>query len=115
MSYYISNLVNDLHLTVLTDIYTDFPISNGYCCDMLSWAMSRLDNKSAWFTILNSMNVIAVASLSECPCIILTESVELSENVLLKAMDESICVCRTQQTTFASAACLAEALMNTKG
>lgn len=115
MTYSVSNLVQDLKLTILTDIYVDLPISRGYCCDMLSWAMSRLDGASAWFTILNSMNVIAVASLSECPCIILTECVELSDNILSKAKEESICVCTTKETTFDSAACLAEALRHAKG
>jgi len=114
MAYRISNLVSDLNLRVLTSIYSDRPVLHGYCCDMLSWAMSRLDDTSAWFTILNSMNVIAVASLSECPCIILTEGVEMGQNVLSKAIEESICVCVSSNTTYEAAARLSDALKNAK-
>ena len=110
--YTITNLISDLQLTVLTGVYQDLPVSNGYCCDMLSWAMSRLDGVSCWFTILNSMNVIAVASLSGCPCIVLTENVSMNEEVLAKAREENICVCMSEESTFKAAAHLADALRN---
>ncbi len=108
--YMISNLISDLHLTVLTDGYTDKAITHGYCCDMLSWAMSRLDDSSCWFTILNSMNVVAVASLSGCPCVVLTENVEMANDVLSKAVEENICVCISKESTFYAAANLTNAL-----
>lgn len=110
--YKISNLISDLQLTVLTEVYRDLEVSNGYCCDMLSWAMSRLDGVSCWFTILNSMNVIAVASLSGCPCIVLTESVTMNEEVLAKAREENICVCISEESTYKAAAHLFEAMRN---
>ena len=110
--YNLTKLVIDLDLTVLTQIYRDVPISRGYCCDMLSWAMSRLDGLSCWFTILNSINVIAVASLSGCPCIVLTENVVMNEEVLNKARDESICVCMSDESTYDAAARLADAIKN---
>lgn len=110
--YLLSNLISDLRLTVLTDIYQDLPISHGYCCDMLSWAMSRLDGLSCWFTILNSINVIAVASLSGCPCIVLTENVVMNEEVLNKARDENICVCMSGESTYDAAVHLADAIKN---
>lgn len=110
--YLLSNLISDLNLTVLTDVYEDRQISSGYCCDMLSWAMSRLDDVSCWFTILNSINVIAVAALSGCPCIVLTESVSMNEDVLAKAREENICICMAEDSTFEAAAKLSEALKN---
>jgi hypothetical protein len=79
---------------------------------MLSWAMSRLNDSSCWFTILNSMNVIAVASLSGCPCIVLTEKVEMTDDVLAKAKAENICVCISEESTFDAAVHLAKALSN---
>lgn len=110
--YMLSNLISDLRLTVLTEVFQDLPVSRGYCCDMLSWAMSRLDSVSCWFTILNSINVIAVASLSGCPCIVLTENVIMNDEVLAKAREEEICVCTLDESTFEAAAHLAEALKN---
>jgi len=109
-AYTLSRLISDLHLTVLTELYQDLPVHNGYCCDMLSWAMSRLDSESCWFTILNSMNVIAVASLSGCSCIVLTEKVTMNEDVLAKAKEEGICVCMSEESTFDAAVRLGDAL-----
>ena len=110
--YKLSNLIEDLGLTVLTDVYQNSPVSRGYCCDMLSWAMSRLDGETCWFTILNSINVIAVASLAGCPCVVLTENVIMDETVITKAKDENICVCMSGESTFDAAARLAEAFKN---
>src|SRR5659263_16999 len=110
--YMLSNLITDLDLKVLTDIYQDLPVLRGYCCDMLSWAMSRLDGETCWFTILNSINVIAVASLAGCPCVVLTENVIMDEAVIIKAKDESICICMSGESTFDAAARLAEAFKN---
>jgi len=110
--YLISNLISDLKLTVLTDVYQDRPVSHGYCCDMLSWAMSRLGETSCWFTILNSINVVAVASLSGCACIVLTEKVVMDDEVLTKAGKENICICMSEESTFEAAARLADALKN---
>jgi hypothetical protein len=111
--YILSNLIADLDLTVLTDVYQDLPVSRGYCCDMLSWAMSRLDGETCWFTILNSINVIAVASLAGCPCVVLTENVSMDEVVLSKAKDENICICVSAESTFDAAARLADAFKKT--
>jgi len=110
--YMLSNLISDLGLTVITDIYQDLPVSRGYCCDMLSWAMSRLDGETCWFTILNSINVIAVASLAGCPIVVLTENVIMGEEVLEKAKDENICICISEESTFDAAARLADAFKN---
>ena len=110
--YQLSNIIKDLGLTVLTDVYQDLPVSRGYCCDMLSWSMSRLDGETCWFTILNSINVIAVASLAGCPCVVLAENVIMDEGVLSKAKDENICICMSGDSTFDAAARLAEAFKN---
>jgi len=110
--YLLSNLIQDLKLTVLTEVYQDLPVTHGYCCDMLSWAMSRLDGTFCWFTILNSINVVAVASLSGCACIVLTENVTMDEEVLTKARNENICICVSEESTFEAAARLADALKN---
>ena len=77
---------------------------------MLSWAMSKLSESSCWFTILNSMNVIAVAALSGCPAVVLTENVKMDADVLKKAAEEGIAVFSFGQDTYAGAAALSSAL-----
>lgn len=111
-TYRVADLVKDLDLKVLTDVYENREITTGYCCDMLSWAMSRLSDTSCWFTILNSMNVIAVASLSGCSAIVLTENVGMDEEVLRKAAEEGIPVLSSVRNTYESASELSRALLS---
>ncbi len=112
--YTISQLIKDLEATVLTDVYQDKIIENGSCCDMLSWAMAKVTSADCWFTILSSMNVVAVASLSDCPVVVLTESVVMEEAVLSKARSEEICILSTRHTTFEASGILYTSLARTK-
>lgn len=103
----VSEIIEAMNLKVLTDVYRpDAEVKKGYAGDMLSHVMAHLQSDECWFTILNSMNVIAVASLNECPLVILTEDVELQEAVLEKAKTEEICVCSTEMDTYTACACL---------
>lgn len=103
----VSEIVEAMELKVLTEVYRpDAEITKGYCGDMLSHVMAHLQSNEAWFTILNSMNVIAVASLNECPLVILTEDVVLQDAVLEKAKEEGICVCSTAMDTYSACAVL---------
>ncbi len=95
-------IIDKLGLKILTDNASDKTISSGYCCDMLSWVMSRLESDCCWFTILSSMNVVAVASLTNCPLVIITEGVHVDEAVLQKARDEDVCICSTEKDTYKS-------------
>ena len=97
----VSEIIESMGLEVLTEVYQPYhPIKKGYAGDMLSHVMAHLQSDECWFTILNSMNVIAVASLNECPLVILTEDVVLQEAVLEKAKSEEICVCTTSMDTY---------------
>jgi predicted transcriptional regulator len=82
------------------EAFLDREIKGGYAGDMLSCVMSSLQSGQAWFTILNSINVIAVASLTECSCVVLTESVEMESEVLRRASEKEIIILRTPFTTF---------------
>jgi len=107
MSRSVSDIIEAMNLKVLTDVYRpDAMIDKGYAGDMLSHVMAHLQTGECWFTILNSMNVIAVASLNECPLVILTEDVILQETVLEKAKSEEICVCSTALDTYSACAVL---------
>lgn len=84
----------------------DKPVTGGYACDLLSWVISRVKTRDVWFTILNSINVIAVASLSDCACVMLTEDVELSPQILERAREQSVTVLATPLSTYEAAAAL---------
>lgn len=99
-------VIEKLGLIVLTDPCSDQNVSSGYCCDMLSWVMSRLERNACWFTILSSMNVVAVASLTECPLVIITEGVHVDEEVLKRAREQEVCICSTDKDTYESVCAL---------
>jgi len=65
-------------------------IKGAYTGDLLSWVMGRGTEDQAWVTIMSNQNVIAVASLINFSCVILTEGVELDENVLALAKEKNI-------------------------
>lgn len=61
-----------------------------YCGDLLSWVMSHAQYGDVWITIMSNINVIAVASLTECACVILAEGVEPDEEVLRVAGEKGV-------------------------
>ncbi len=60
-------------------------IENGYCGDFLSNIISRAPDSCAWLTVMNNVNVAAVATLIDCACIILCEGVAPDEALLARA------------------------------
>ncbi|MGI6334076.1 MAG: DRTGG domain-containing protein [Saccharofermentanales bacterium] len=85
-------------------------IAGGYACDLLSWVISRAGETDVWLTILNSMNVVAVASLADCACVMLTEGVAMDQAVLGKADEQNVMILSTDLTTWEAAVALAELL-----
>lgn len=78
-------------------------ISDPFCCDLLSIAMSKIPANSAWVTIMGNMNTIAVASLMEVSCIILAEGIELDDDSLKKAKEHEITIFYTDMPIFQAA------------
>ena len=79
----------------ITDIYTS---------DLLSWVMGHIhEDGVALLTVLNTVNLIAVATLLDLSVIILCEGVEPSEDVIRKAEEEEITLLVSSDTTFHTA------------
>ena len=78
-------------------------VTGGYACDMLSWVVSRIGSGEIWLTILNSVNVVAVAALSECACVMLTESVDMESDVVQRAKEKGMTIVTTPLTTYEAA------------
>ena len=76
------------------------PVTGGYAGDLLSWVMGRAKSGDAWVTIMSNPNVIAVASLVDVACVILTEGVTLEENERKLAEEKGVCVFTTEKSTF---------------
>ncbi|MCQ2423779.1 MAG: serine kinase [Clostridia bacterium] len=71
-----------------------------YAGDLLSRVMSRLEKDQLWITIMNNVNVVAVASLSEAAAVILAEDVSLLPEAAAAAEEKGIAVFRTEMTAY---------------
>jgi serine kinase of HPr protein (carbohydrate metabolism regulator) len=68
--------------------------------------MGKAQEDDAWITIMSNVNVIAVASLSDTACVILSEGVILEEDVLATAKEKGINVLTTEKSTYEAAVIL---------
>lgn len=78
-------------------------ITTPFCCDLLSIAMSRAPEQCAWITVMANINTLAVASLTECACIILAEGTQFDDSCIQKAISENIPVFTTDLPVFDAA------------
>lgn len=85
-------------------------VTGGYAGDLLSWVMGRLEADSAWITIMSNVNIVAVATLADPACIILSENVEPDAEVLTRAEQQGVNILATSKTTFAVCTELASVL-----
>lgn len=79
-------------------------VTGGYAGDLLSWVMGRAESGDAWITIMSNLNIVAVASLADPSCIILSEGVSPDEGVLQRAENQGVNILRSNKDTFALAA-----------
>ncbi|MBO5321142.1 MAG: hypothetical protein J6B22_00870 [Clostridia bacterium] len=96
--------VNDFKSVVLSD--GDREVSGVYIGDLLSWVMGKANSGDAWITIMSNVNILAVASLTDCACIILSEGVTLSDEIIATAKEKGINVLSFAKSSFDAAICL---------
>lgn len=96
----LTEFAEKLGLETLHTADADREVTGAYTGDLLSWVMTRLDADFAWVTIMNNVNVIAVASLSDAACVIFTEDAEIPDDVIEKAKLQSINLFKTKKTSF---------------
>ena len=86
----------------------DREIEGGYCGDLLSWVMGRAKACTAWITIMSNINIIAVASLCDVSCVILSENVALDNGVKEVAESKGVNVLKTSLPTYEAALSIAK-------
>ncbi len=69
-------IVKELDLSPLTSCENidDIHVKTAYQSDLLSCVMSGGGEKSIWITLINNINIVAVAKLLDIPVIIITEN-----------------------------------------
>ena len=98
----VKQLAETTGYTVFTE-GEDREIESGYCGDFLSNIISRATDACAWLTVMNNVNVAAVATLIDCACIILCEGVEPDEALYARANALGIWVLGANENVFEAA------------
>ena len=104
----VQNLIDTLHLTVLTEGDLEKEITGCYCGGLLSWVMSRAGEGDCWLTVMGNINAVAVAVLTDCACIVLTENAALDADARQRAEQQGVTILTTDKTTYAVAVALSE-------
>ena len=75
-------------------------ISKVFCCDLLSVAMSKAPADGCWITVMANINTLAVASLTDCSCIVIAEGTVVEAQVLDTAVQQGISLFQTDLPIF---------------
>ncbi len=88
----------------------DREVEGAYMGDLLSWVMGRAQEGNAWITIMNNVNTLAVASLADVSCVILSESVVLDEELTKTAGAKGVNVLSSKHPSYETAVMLGKAI-----
>ncbi|MEE0732457.1 MAG: DRTGG domain-containing protein [Acutalibacteraceae bacterium] len=98
------DLAERLQLKILAgEDATDRDVQGCYTGDLLSWVMGRAQEGDAWLTVMGNINAIAVATLADTACIILTENAPLDEAARQKAQQQQVAVLQTEENSYHTA------------
>lgn len=85
-------------------------ISGCYTGDLLSWVMGRAETGCAWVTIMTNSNIVAVASLIDMACIIISDNCEVDDSILSLALEKGINILRSDKPSYETCTELFKAL-----
>jgi hypothetical protein len=98
----VAEMVQQLALTVVTEkAGTGIAITGGYASDLLSCVMAKAQAGNVWVTLQAHPNVVAVASLLNLACVIVTEGAVVEQPTIDKAEEVGIPILSTSLTTYA--------------
>lgn len=86
----------------------DREIDGCYIGDLLSWVMGRAEADCVWITIMSNLNIIAVASLADVSCIILSEGVTVEESIIKLAEEKGVNILLSEEKTYETAVAVHE-------
>lgn len=103
----VSEMTQKMGLKIFCIPDGDREITGGYAGDLLSWVMGRANAGDAWITIMSNVNIVAVATLADPSCIVLSEGVEPDADALAKAQTVGINILGSDKDTFSLCADIA--------
>ena len=96
----VKQLADALELKGICMCEDDRVVTGGYAGDLLSWVMGRARSGDAWVTIMSNVNIVAVATLADPACIILSEGVEADSDTVARARSMGVNVLGSGKNTF---------------
>ncbi|MBQ1977128.1 MAG: hypothetical protein II225_00090 [Ruminococcus sp.] len=106
----VNDLCNIEGFSPLTLPEGDREINGVYIGDLLSWVMGKATCDNAWITIMSNINTLAVASLTDVACIILSEGVTLEDSIKASAQQKGINVVTSSYSAYDTALILSKAM-----
>lgn len=104
----VKTLMEKLDLKLLCGDDLSREIKGCYCGDLLSWVMSRAQEKDVWLTVMGNINSIGVAVLADVACIVLTENAALDADALERAKQNGVIIFQTDKNTYQTAAAVSK-------
>jgi hypothetical protein len=80
----------DLKLLTTPKDFSQVRPSGGYASDLLSCVMAGAKPGNLWITLQAHTNIVAVASLTDCAAIIITEAAAPEAEVIEKANSQAV-------------------------
>lgn len=96
----IKELTEKLGLSVLCEGDPERECTGCYCGDLLSWVMSRAKENDIWLTVMGNVNAVAVAVLTDCACIVLTENSALDGDAQMRALQQGVTILRSDKNAY---------------
>lgn len=106
----VKQLQEKFELQILCMPDPDKEVLGGYTGDLLSYVMNSAQSNDAWITIMNNLNVVAVASLTDVACVILAQGVIAGEDVIKRAEDRQVNLLASHYSAYELCAALSEHL-----
>ena len=103
----VSELITKAELDVVNLADGDREIIGGYTGDLLSFVMGNVETDNVWVTIMTNTNIVAVASLADVACIVITEAEELPTEMVESAKIRNINILKTKRNSYEMCALLA--------
>ena len=96
----ISELLDKLSLEVLSLEDKEREINGCYCSDLLSHCMSNIDYGNIWVTVQVNINIVAIAVLTDPSAIIISQEMQVRDDVISKAKEEGINLFRSKLPSY---------------
>ena len=107
----IDKLAQKLNLERLSG-ETDRDVEYCYISDLLSRVLGGCQPGDIWITVQSSLNMVAVAVMTDASCVILPEGLTASDNVIEKANEEDLTIFTSDESAFSLAVRISNLIRN---